>query len=66
MKIIGEGSRGPHRSPKMTAKSGLGKCSSCQSWYLLQGWEFGGIEKKKKREKVQTYVPCVTLRLIDD
>ena len=66
MKIIGEGSRGPHRSPKITAKSGLGKCSSCQSWYLLQGWEFGGIEKKKKREKVQTYVPCVTLRLIDD
>lgn len=68
MKIIREGSRRPHWSPKVAAKSGLGKCSSCQSWYLLQGWEFGGIEKKKKREKVETYayVPCVTLRLIHD
>ena len=69
MKIIREGSRRPHWSPKVAAKSGLGKCSSCQSWYLLQGWDFGGIEKKKKeREKVETYayVPCVTLRLIHD
>lgn len=57
MKIIGEGSRGPHRSPKMTAKSGLGKCSSCQSWYLLQGWEFGGIEKKKKERESTNLCP---------
>ena len=51
MNIIGEGSRGPHRSPKITAKSVLGKCSSYQSWHLLQGWEFGGIEGEKKRER---------------
>ena len=51
MNIIGEGSRGPHRSPKITAKSVLGKCSSYQSWHLLQGWDFGGIEGEKKRER---------------
>ena len=58
MKIIREGSRRPHWSPKVAAKSGLGKCSSCQSWYLLQGWEFGGIEKKKKERESRNLCLC--------
>lgn len=58
MKIIREGSKGPHWSPKISTQSGLGKCSSCQSWYLLQGWEFGGIEKKKKERESRNLYLC--------
>lgn len=48
-------------SLEIAAKGDLGKCSSRQSWYVLQRWEFGRIET---RVETYAYVPCLTLKLI--